>query len=124
MINGKSDSVICLTKLDVLDDFDEIKVGIQYVDKTTNDILEGFPADMDNLANVEVQYKTFKGWKSDTTKIREFEKLPEEARLYLQYISEFLDVEIKWIEHIGQTSSGFRRQTPKHGFNNKLLDCR
>ena len=66
-------SNLCLTKLDVLDSFEEIKVCIDY-DDTQQPI-----------------YKTFSGWKQDTSKARSFEDLPKAAQDYILFIEETLD---------------------------------
>ena len=67
---------LCLTKLDVLDGFDEIKVCIDY-DETEQPI-----------------YKTFSGWKQDTSKAKSFEDLPEAAQDYILFIEQALDCPI------------------------------
>ena len=67
---------ICLTKLDVLDGFEEIKVCIDY-DETQQPI-----------------YKNFSGWKQDTSKARSFEDLPKAAQDYIVFIEETLDCPI------------------------------
>ena len=69
-------SNLCLTKLDVLDSFEEIKVCIDY-DDTQQPI-----------------YKTFSGWKQDTSKARSFEDLPKAAQDYILFIEETLDCQI------------------------------
>lgn len=51
-----------LTKLDILDTFPTIKVAIGYKDPVINERLESFPASLDVLERVEVEYKEFKGW--------------------------------------------------------------
>ena len=55
-------TAINLTKLDVLDDFDELKVATRY--SFQGQPLDGFPANPDVLANVEVHYETLPGWKT------------------------------------------------------------
>ena len=67
---------LCLTKLDVLDGFDEIKVCIDY-DETEQPI-----------------YKTFSGWKQDTSKAKSFEDLPKAAQDYILFIEQALDCPI------------------------------
>ena len=69
-------SNLCLTKLDVLDGFDEIKVCIDY-DESEQPI-----------------YKTFSGWKQDTSKIKSFEDLPRTAQDYILFIEQALDCPI------------------------------
>tara|TARA_B100001027_G_scaffold192621_1_gene147516 strand:- start:68 stop:1291 length:1224 start_codon:yes stop_codon:yes gene_type:complete len=69
-------SNLCLTKLDVLDSFEEIKVCIDY-DDTQQPV-----------------YKTFSGWKQDTSKARSFEDLPKAAQDYILFIEETLECKI------------------------------
>uniref|UniRef100_A0A8C5AJH2 Adenylosuccinate synthetase n=1 Tax=Gadus morhua TaxID=8049 RepID=A0A8C5AJH2_GADMO len=93
MINGFT--ALALTKLDILDVMDEIKVGVAY--KVDNQSIPHFPANQEVLHRVEVQYETLPGWKSDTSAARTFEELPENAQNYVHYIEEHLRVPIKWI---------------------------
>ncbi|CAL8362939.1 unnamed protein product [Boreogadus saida] len=93
MINGFT--ALALTKLDILDVMDEIKVGVAY--KLDNQSIPHFPANQEVLHRVEVQYETLPGWKSDTSAARTFEELPENAQNYVHYIEEHLRVPIKWI---------------------------
>lgn len=93
LINGYTQFNI--TKLDILDQLPEIKVGVAY--KFNGEILESFPEDLSVVDAVEVVYKTFPGWKTDTSKARKFSDLPIEAQKYLEFIEEFTGVPIKWI---------------------------
>lgn len=86
---------INLTKLDILDDFDEIKVATEY--HYNGEKLASFPADLSKLDNLEVKYETFPGWKSNTVGLRKFEELPENARKYVEFIENFVGVRIKYI---------------------------
>uniref|UniRef100_A0A673C6S8 Adenylosuccinate synthetase n=1 Tax=Sphaeramia orbicularis TaxID=375764 RepID=A0A673C6S8_9TELE len=88
MINGFT--AIALTKLDILDVFPEIKVGVAY--KVDNQIIPHFPANQEVLQRVEVQYETLPGWNSDTSAARSFEELPENAQKYVRYIEEHVGV--------------------------------
>ncbi|KAI1616913.1 adenylosuccinate synthetase [Exophiala viscosa] len=86
---------INLTKLDVLDDFEEIRVATAYkIDGQDQDV---FPADLDALERVEIVYKTFKGWQTSTTGCKTFESLPQQAREYVEYIEREVGIPIKWI---------------------------
>jgi len=67
---------LCLTKLDVLDGFDEIKVCVDYDE------------------NEQPIYKTFSGWKQDISKAKSFEDLPEAAQDYILFIEQALDCPI------------------------------
>ncbi|CAG9992660.1 unnamed protein product [Clonostachys byssicola] len=88
-----------LTKLDVLDSFETIKIAIAYKDKNTgqNQELESYPADHNVLDTAEVVYHEMPGWKKPTTKARTFYDLPKAARDYVQYIEDFVGVKVKWI---------------------------
>lgn len=86
-----------ITKLDVLDTFKEIPVGVAYKDGKTGEILKSFPADLNDLAKVEVIYETLPGWEQDISKIQNYEDLPENCKKYLKFIEDFLQVPIKWI---------------------------
>lgn len=86
---------INLTKLDVLDDFEEIKVATEYTYQGQK--LASFPADLSVLENMEVKYETLPGWKQSTVGLNKYEDLPENARKYVEYIEKFVDVKIKYI---------------------------
>ncbi|WPH00825.1 adenylosuccinate synthetase [Acrodontium crateriforme] len=86
---------INLTKLDILDDFDEIKVAVEYLYK--GEKLASFPADLTKLENLEIKYETLPGWKSNTVGMQKYEDLPENARKYIEYIEKFVGVQIKYI---------------------------
>ncbi|KAJ2770591.1 Adenylosuccinate synthase [Coemansia nantahalensis] len=93
MINGYTS--INLTKLDVLDVFDEIKVAVSY----TMDGREvtSFPADLDDLETAAVNYVTLPGWKQSIGKCRTFAELPENCQRYVRFIEQDIGVPIKWI---------------------------
>lgn len=93
MVNGYTK--LAITKLDILDQLSEIKIAVAY--RYKGEILESFPASMATLENVEVEYKTFAGWNSSISKCRTYESLPENAKVYLKFIEDFLDVPIKYI---------------------------
>ncbi|KAF3049208.1 hypothetical protein E8E11_003571 [Didymella keratinophila] len=84
-----------LTKLDVLDDFDELKIATAYSHKGQK--LEGFPSNPDVLAEVEVHYETLPGWKKPTTGAKSYYDLPSQAREYIEFIEKFVGVKVKWI---------------------------
>lgn len=89
-LNGAS--ALAMMKLDVLDGFEQIKVCVAYEDE--NGVrLEEFPS---SLTNVKPIYKTFQGW-DKTEKIREFDKLPQNAQKYILELEKFIGVKIKMI---------------------------
>lgn len=89
-VNGYT--AINLTKLDILDDFDGIKVAIGY--SYNGQALDSFPANGRVLANVDVQYKTFPGWKKSTYGARAVYDLPPQAREYIEFIEKFVGVPV------------------------------
>ncbi|MCX7914219.1 MAG: adenylosuccinate synthase [Thermodesulfovibrionales bacterium] len=86
---------IAITKLDVLDGFDSIKVCIGY--KYNGTILYDFPKELDILYRCEPIYEEFAGWKENTSGIRDFEKLPYNAKIYLTEIERILKTKIQVI---------------------------
>ena len=95
MINGDTKATLSLIKLDVLDTFKEIKIGVAY--KINGKEVCGFPSSLENLADVEVEYEVFDGWMTPTTDIRDFKSLPTNAKIYLKRIEELLGIPIKYI---------------------------
>ena len=93
MINGMDSLVI--TKLDVFDTQREIQVCTAYKYKGTP--LREMPAEAEEYARVTPEYKTMQGWRSSTYGARDGAKLPTAALDYLQFIGEFLQVEIGMI---------------------------
>ena len=89
-ING-----IALTKLDVLDELDEVKICIAY--DLNGKKIDYLPASSEYQLKVKPIYKTFKGWKSSTQGIKNFSELPEKARKYIKFIEEFVEAKISSI---------------------------
>ena len=89
-ING-IDSV-AITKLDVLDELETIKIctGYQLNGKEITEV----PLDLAELNHAKPVYTVLKGWQTDTTGTTSFDDLPENARAYLNFIAEDLDVKI------------------------------
>ena len=89
-ING-----IALTKLDVLDELDEIKICIKY--EVNGKEIDYLPAAVDDQLRVIPIYKTFSGWKTSTKGTRNLKDLPEKARVYINAIEEFIGAKISSI---------------------------
>jgi adenylosuccinate synthase len=83
---------IALTKLDVLDSLDEIKVCIGY--EVDGKRIDTFPAVSNDLRMIKPVYQTLAGWKSETLGVTDFEKLPAKAQDYVRFLSEEVGVEI------------------------------
>lgn len=90
MINGL-DSV-AITKLDVLDVFDEIKVCTGY--ELEGKLLKSYPTDYDRLAFVKPVYETLPGWNSSTKECTSYEQLPAKTKKYLDFISNAAGIKI------------------------------
>ena len=92
-INGISG--LCVTKLDVLDGLDSLKICIGYkVGDSQRDILP-FGADM--LAQCEPVYEELSGWKDSTIGITRYEELPKAAQYYLQRIEQVCEIPVDMI---------------------------
>lgn len=83
---------MAVTRLDILDSFDEIKMCTAY--KIDGEILNEIPASLKVLAKVEPVYETFTGWKTDISNTRRYEDLPVNARKYLERMAEVTDIKI------------------------------
>ena len=81
---------MAITRLDILDGFDEIKICTGYQHK--GQLLKGVPASLKVLAEVTPVYETFQGWKTDISGIRSYESLPENARKYLARMAEITGI--------------------------------
>jgi adenylosuccinate synthase len=75
-VNSLTD--IALTKLDVLDTFDEVKVCVAY--RINGEVVRQYPDTVERLAEVEPVWETLPGWKSSTEGITTFDALPDSAR--------------------------------------------
>uniref|UniRef100_A0A6Q2Y349 Adenylosuccinate synthetase n=1 Tax=Esox lucius TaxID=8010 RepID=A0A6Q2Y349_ESOLU len=93
MINGFT--AFALTKLDILDVMEEIKVGVSY--KLNGKNIPYFPANMDVLQKVEVVYDKLPGWNCDTSSCRKWEELPVKAQNYIRFIENHVGVPVKWV---------------------------
>jgi adenylosuccinate synthase len=89
-INGFTS--VALTKLDVLDALDEIKVCTGY--RLGGEECESFPAVSQDLRRIEPVYATLPGWKTSTEGITEMDALPVAAREYIEFLSTQIGVEI------------------------------
>ena len=84
---------VAITKLDVLDSFEKIKVCVGYRDG--DEILDAVPYHQSVFHRVEPIYEEFDGWGCDISRARSFDDLPKEARNYISFLREVLDVPIR-----------------------------
>jgi adenylosuccinate synthase len=94
MINGVTK--IVMTKADVLDAFPELKICTEYSvnGETTNEI----PFQMNRL-QIQPVLRTFPGWGTDITAVKDYDQLPGKMKEYVQFINSYLDVKIAYISN-------------------------
>ena len=85
-------SGLCITKLDVLDGLDTIRICVGY--KVDNQIRNSPPIGAEGFAAVEPVYEDMPGWKESTVGVRDYDALPENARAYLKRIEEIVEIPI------------------------------
>ncbi|HTY10309.1 MAG TPA: adenylosuccinate synthase [Bacteroidota bacterium] len=89
-INGVKE--IALTKLDVLDEFDEIRICTGYsIDRRP---LKSFPSALQTLERVEPVYRSYKGWKETISTAKKYKQLPARARQYIEAIEKLSGVPV------------------------------
>ncbi len=93
MINGIER--VAITKLDVLEDFDEIQICIGY--QINGKLLKGFPSDVSTLSKVKPIYESFKGWKAKLSDVRTYADLPEAARKYTDLMERYSGARVSMI---------------------------
>ena len=105
---------VALTKLDVFDTFDKIKVCIAYKDKRTGKIYDYYPTNVFIHKYLEPVYEEIEGWREDITKVKSYDELPQNAKKYLKRLEELIGIPVTIIS-VGPD----REQTImlKHPFN-------
>jgi len=86
---------IALTKLDVLDELDEIKMCVEY--ELDGKKLNYFPAAVEDQLKIKPIYKTFPGWKTSTQGAKNIEALPDNAKNYIYALEDFIETKISSI---------------------------
>ena len=89
-ING-----IALTKLDVLDELEEIKICIQY--ELDGKKIDYLPAAVEDQLKIKPIYKTFPGWKTPTSGVKNIDELPENAKNYIFAVEDFIETKVSSI---------------------------
>lgn len=83
---------LAITRLDILDELEEIKVCVGY--EYEGKLVKEYPADLKFLSKVTPVYKTYKGWKEKISAIRDYDRLPALCKEYLADISKEIGVPI------------------------------
>jgi len=117
-INGLD--CLAITKLDVLDELDEINVCVAYeLDGKTCD---HFPGNASEFARCKPIYKTLPGWKTSTEECRLLEDLPKQALDYLKFLAELMAVPIAIVSLGASRDQTIIVEDPIHGPKRALLD--
>ena len=93
LVNGLTD--LYFGHLDVLTGFDEVKMAVAYYLNGVE--ITDFPSDQARLCRCEPIYQTFPGWSEDVSAIRDYAKLPDNARRYVEAVEEYVGVPITTI---------------------------
>ena len=93
IVNGVTE--LAIMKLDVLDDLKEINIGVGY--KYKGKVYKDFPNDFEVLCKAQPIYETVKGWQSSTRGVSSYQKLPPNARRYIERLEKMLKVRIKYV---------------------------
>ena len=88
-------NAIALTKLDVLDELDEIKMCVEY--ELNGKKINYLPATTEDQFNLKPIYKSFPGWKTKTQGIRNLKDLPENAKKYIYALEDFIEAKVSSI---------------------------
>ena len=116
-INGLD--CLAITKLDVLDQFEEIKVCVAY--EIDGERCEHFPNNSRRFASCRPIYQTFKGWEQSTSDCRSWEDLPQEAKDYLKFLAELMEVPIAIVSLGANRDQTIILEDPIHGPKRALL---
>jgi adenylosuccinate synthase len=117
-INGLD--CLAVTKLDILDELDEIKVCVAY--ELDGKTCHHFPGSAKEFARCQPIYKTVKGWKQSTVNCRTLEDLPKQALDYLKFLAELMEVPIAIVSLGASREQTIIVEDPIHGPKRALLD--
>ncbi|OZH55030.1 adenylosuccinate synthetase [Hydrocoleum sp. CS-953] len=116
-INGMD--CMAITKLDVLDELDEIQVCVAY--DMEGERCEDFPSSSIQLAKCQPIYQTLPGWKQSTVDCRTLEDLPQQALDYLKFLAELMKVPIAIVSLGASRDQTIVVEDPIHGPKRALL---
>lgn len=116
-INGMD--CLAITKLDVLDELEEIKVCVAY--EMDGQRCEDFPSNSRHFAKMRPIYQTLPGWKQSTADCRTLEDLPRQALDYLKFLAELMEVPIAIVSLGASRDQTIIVEDPIHGPKRALL---
>ncbi|MEI6428553.1 MAG: adenylosuccinate synthase [Pseudanabaena sp. ELA607] len=118
-INGLD--CLALTKLDVLDEMDQIKVCVAY--DLNGEVVREFPTNSQIFAKVTPIYETLPGWQTPTSECKTVADLPEAARNYLKFLADLLEIPIAIISLGASRGQTIIVEDPIHGPKRGLLNA-
>ena len=118
-INGMD--CLAITKLDVLDELEEIQVCVAY--EIDGQRCDDFPSSSRRFAKMRPIYKTLPGWKQSTADCRSLEDLPREALDYLKFLAELMEVPIAIVSLGASRDQTIIVEDPIHGPKRALLQA-
>ncbi|MDB9313779.1 adenylosuccinate synthase [Spirulina sp. CS-785/01] len=118
-INGLD--CLAITKLDVLDELEEIKVCVGY--EIDGEPCHHLPSSSRQFAKCQPVYKTVPGWQQSTADCRKLEDLPKQALDYLKFLAELMEVPIAIVSLGASRDQTIIVEDPIHGPKRALLDA-
>ncbi len=112
---------LAITKLDVLDELDEIQVCVAY--ELDGRRIEHFPSGSDDFARCRPIFVTLQGWQCSTAHCRSLDDLPPTAMAYLRYLAELMEVPIAIVSLGAQRDQTIVVEDPIHGPKRALLSA-
>ncbi len=112
---------LAITKLDVLDELNEIKVCIAY--ELDGKTIEHFPSCAESFARCKPIFKVLPGWQGSTAHCRRLEDLPSTAMNYLRFLAELMEVPIAIVSLGASRDQTIVVEDPIHGPKRALLSC-
>jgi adenylosuccinate synthase len=118
-INGLD--CLAITKMDVLDELDEIKVCVAY--ELDGKVVRDFPSNSRTFARALPIYETLPGWRKPTSECKTLAELPTEARAYLKFLAELMEIPIAIVSIGASRGQTIIVEDPIHGPKRGLLSA-
>ena len=112
---------LAITKLDVLDELDEIQVCVAY--ELDGERIEYFPCSAEDFARCQPIFETLPGWECSTEECRQLEELPAKAMAYLRFLAELMEVPIAIVSLGANRDQTIVVEDPIHGPKRALLSA-
>ena len=112
---------LAITKLDVLDELDEIQVCVAY--ELDGERIEHFPSSSDDFARCRPIFETLSGWQCSTEDCRQLKDLPAAAMAYLRFLADLMEVPIAIVSLGASRDQTIVVEDPIHGPKRALLSA-